>query len=115
MSEIYFIIKCILYTVLFLFLSFFITYFILANDHVVTVYINPIYFSPEFYGSSPEFVLPVWQLAFSAFALGMVVMGIFLKFSMMKQNGIIDSLTKENSGLKGKFDKVKTDISKCVS
>jgi hypothetical protein len=115
MSEIYFIIKCIVYAVFFIFLSFFITYFILANDHVVTVYINPIYFSPEFYGGSPEFVLAVWQLVFIAFSFGCLVMGIFLKFSMMKQNSIIDSLTKQNSGLKGKFDKVKTDISKCVS
>ncbi len=115
MSEIYFIIKCVLYAVLFIFLSFFITYFILANDHVVTVYINPIYFSPEFYGSSPEFVLCVWQLAFIAFFSGCLVAGIFFRISIMKQNSIIDSLTKQNSGLKGKFDKVKTDISKCVS
>lgn len=115
MSEIYFIIKCILYAVLFLFISFFVTYFILANDHVVTVYINPIYFSPEFYGSNPECVLPVWQLAFIAFALGVGVMGIFFRLSIMKHNSVIDSLTKQNSGLKNKFDKVKTDISKCVS
>lgn len=115
MSEIFFIVKCVFYAALFIFFAFFATYFILANDHTVTVYINPIYFSADFYGTSPEFVLPVWKLGFIAFLVGFLVMGMIFRMSIVKQKAISESLSKENSNLKSKFDKVKTDISKCVS
>ena len=115
MSEIIFAFKCIIAVIFILFFIFFATYFILANDHIVTVYLNPIHFSPEFYGINSEFILPVWKLSAIAFFLGSLVMYVICQIKFYKQSTQIENLAKENTGLKNKFDKVKTDVSKCVT
>jgi hypothetical protein len=97
-----------------LFFIFFTTYFILANDHIVTVYFNPIHFNAEFYGTSSEFILPVWKLSVIAFLFGSCVMYVICQIKFYKQSTHIENLAKENAGLKNKFEKVKTDVSKCV-
>jgi ABC-type phosphate transport system permease subunit len=115
MSDIIFALKCIIMVIVFVFLAFFATYFVLANDHIVTIYINPIYFNMGSTHFSPEFELPVWQLGLIAFIVGGLIMSLISSITSSKQKAMIEDLTKENANLKSKFDKVKTDISKCVT
>lgn len=115
MSDIIFALKAIAIAVIIVFMIFFAMYFTFANDHLVTIYINPIYFNSLFYGSSPEFQMPVWKLALISVFFGAVMMRIIAQIRFYKQQSQIENLTKEVSTLKSKFDKIKTDVSKCVT
>jgi quinol-cytochrome oxidoreductase complex cytochrome b subunit len=114
MNEIVFAFKCVIAFLLVLLFGFFATYFIFANDHMITVYLNPIYFS-QFSGRNREFLLPAWQFAAIASLVGAFFTYIICQIKFYKKNTVIDNLSKENAGLKSKFEKVKTDVSKCVT
>jgi len=115
MNEITFAFKCVM---IFLFgasLIFFMTYFILANDHIVTLYLNPVYFNTDFYENKSGFLMPVWQFALLSFLIGGGLVYCVCQIRFYRQNIVIEKLSKENTVLKSKFEKVKTDVVKCVT
>lgn len=115
MNEIIFALKCIIAFLTVALFVFFMAYFITANDHIITIYLNPFHLNTENYRYNSDYSLSAWQFGTIAFILGACVMYCVCQIKFYKKNLVIDNLHKENKGLKSKFEKVKTDVSKCVT
>ncbi|MFT6071613.1 MAG: hypothetical protein ACJARD_000497 [Alphaproteobacteria bacterium] len=109
MSEIAIAIKRIIIFLLLACIAYFLMFFILVNDHSVTIY-----FSPMFYLGNFDVKLAVWLFLIYAVLFGVVITSIISWLYVSKQEAYYEILIKENAELKNRLDRVKNDVSKCV-
>jgi|GEM_PF-4082287 len=109
MSEFIIAIKKVILLLLLAIVTYFLTFFILVNDHLVTLYMNP-----AFTSGNSEIQLPVWIVVLASLFIGIILTSIISWLYVSKFEKNIEEMVKENQVLKKKLERVKQDVSKCV-
>lgn len=98
--------------ILFVIFALYFIYFISANSHYIIINLNPIK-ADDF--ASHVIRAPLWAIVLSSVALGLGIATLVAQFYLSKLSSAFDKISKENVALNDKIEKVKTNVTKCVS